>query len=530
MTHGKTLILVLTAAIVLGCPEEDTVLDPADDDVGDDDATADDDTDGPADADGDGWTVDDGDCDDGNADVYPGAPEICDGLDNDCDGTTNDCVFEGDFDVDDADTVLLGMAEEDSAGSEVAVVEDLDGEGHPDLLVLASWADQGWQDAGSLYVVSGPPAPGTYGLDSSHARIGGLDGYGHLEFLSSLGDLDDDGAGDFLVASTGGPSGGAEVYLFYGPVPAGDSTVADAYTTWTAEHVLDDAFRVQTGNGDLDGDGHDDFVIGAGGEETNGQSAGAAYVIHGPPPEGTHSMSTADSKLLGIAENDQAGLDVAIAGDLDGDGLDDLVLTSKDNTAAGDRGGALHIVYGPVTPGEFGLDLDDVTIWGPHTTFFSALRPVGDPDGDGLDDLVICLEWGDDCWLVSGATQADADIEDVAVTTFTTDQPGHRLECRGVGDMNADGVVDYLFVELEHDDPDPYAGATRLLYGPVQGLVDMDDADAIVVGTYGGQLAINSVLGDLDGDGGDDLIIGAQDDSQAAWRAGAVYFFPGNGQ
>jgi hypothetical protein len=129
MFRWQATVLIALALALTGCPEEDTILDPADDDAGDDDTGGqpddddtggqpdDDDTGGqPEDVDGDGYTVDDGDCDDGDPDVYPGAPEICDGLDNDCDPATDeDADLDGDGfspcdgDCDDGDPLASPM-------------------------------------------------------------------------------------------------------------------------------------------------------------------------------------------------------------------------------------------------------------------------------------------------------------------------------------------------------------------------------------------------------------------------------------
>ena len=89
---GLAMLLVLLLAG--GCQDSDDDTTGDDDTSGDDDTVGDDDT-APVDEDGDGWTVEDGDCDDADPDVHPGVDDVCDGLDNDCDGTVdNTCVTD----------------------------------------------------------------------------------------------------------------------------------------------------------------------------------------------------------------------------------------------------------------------------------------------------------------------------------------------------------------------------------------------------------------------------------------------------
>ena len=109
--------------------------DAGDDDTGDDD-TGDDDT-GPVDADGDGWAVGE-DCDDTDANVYPGAPEICDGHDTDCNGVPDDGDADGDGagvcdDCDDGDPALnLDDADSDGVHTCDGDCDDADSTSYPD--------------------------------------------------------------------------------------------------------------------------------------------------------------------------------------------------------------------------------------------------------------------------------------------------------------------------------------------------------------------------------------------------------------
>src|SRR6185436_18524122 len=109
--------------------------------------------------------------------------------------------------------------------------------------------------------------------------------------------------------------------------------------------------------GDVDGDGHDDLLLGACGNETAGYHAGVAYFVRGPVT-GTMDLSRADATLVGEDARDQAGLSVSDAGDVDGDGLEDLLVGAP---GVGRAAGAAYLVRGPVS-GTLDLSLADAKL------------------------------------------------------------------------------------------------------------------------------------------------------------------------
>jgi hypothetical protein len=223
--------------------------------------------------------------------------------------------------------------------------------------------------------------------DASHRFYGDYydDQVGYSSAL--LGDVDGDGLGDVLL---GAPGRGVAL-LFVGGSYGPSIDATDDYDYWFSGSRLGVGTAV-SGPGDVDGDGYDDMLIGAYGSEAGGMSAGAAYVVLGGrlplAPEAGYLDDLADDILIG-AIGDHAGRYVSGAGDVDGDGLDDLLISA---TGMGSEGGA-YLALASSLVGTTTVSLPDNAYgfegesdWGDAGEWVSG---AGDVDNDGLDDLLI---------------------------------------------------------------------------------------------------------------------------------------------
>ena len=154
-----------------------------------------------------------------------------------------------------------------------------------------------------------------------------------------------------------------------------------------------------SGAGDVDGDGIDDLIIGAIGADPNGRDfAGASYVVFGRDqgfPATIDLASDADLIIQGAAAHDRSGRSVSGAGDVDGDGIDDLIIGALLADPNGrDSAGASYVVFGSDQgfPATIDLASDaDLIIQGAAAGDRSgcSVSGAGDVDGDGIDDLII---------------------------------------------------------------------------------------------------------------------------------------------
>ena len=483
-----------------------------------------------------GLIEDDTDCDDAHAEVYPGAPEICeDGLVNDCAGAGGECGWSGSFTDADADAVF-------NDGSSFSVVRsvdgsgDLDGDGVPDLAMGTPTRDFAERDQGAIYVERGPISSGAH-IPGGDRVLQGATSYAWLGVqIAVLGDVDGDGYDDLLAGANGQDLAAGSAWLIHGPISSG-SVDSQGDAVLAGKGPNDALGTAVSRAGDLDGDGLPDLLVGASGAGEGGAGRGAVYLlsglVSGEVTPALDSLATVAASDLGDAVG--RGDNLGPVGDLNGDGVEDLALGNPYDETGGVQAGACYLFYGPISGTRLTDDADQLLV-GPdlYSGLGSTVEGSFDLDGDGLDDLALSSPWESGSVNLGGAVYlivgpATASGLGGAQTTIRGLESEVVVGSIAVGDTDGDGQVDLLLgsgTSLSNGSSSITAvglGGAWLFRSPGAGTFDTTSADAAFTGgssTFGLEVAL---LGDQDGNGTAELVI--VDSPARTTRGDSMYLF-----
>jgi len=444
---------------------------------------------------------------------------------------------------------FIGEGEEDTFRKSISGAGDVNGDGFEDILIGASGNDEGGENAGKAYLILGRSTGWKIDMDLSSSDasfIGETEDDRLGESVSGVGDVNGDGYDDILIGASANKEdwpGTVQAYLFLGRSTGWN--LGMNMSNANASFIGASGIPI-SGAGDVNGDGYDDILFGFEDYDDRRSNVGKTYLVLGRATGWSMNMnlSSSDAMFIGEEAADRSGCSVSGAGDVNGDGYDDILIGAKDYGI-----GQTYLVLGRAIGWKRDMDLSSgdasfIGEGGGDNSGFS-VSGAGDVNGDGYDDILIGAHLNDEekrsagqTYLILGRATGwkmdmDLSLSDASfIGEYYGDQSGYSVS--GAGDVNADGYDDIIIGARFNDEGRHSAGQTYIVLGRAKGWT-MDIRLSCAEVSFMSEAAFDrsgysvSGAGDVNGDGFDDILIGANGNDESVLYSGKIYLISGYG-
>ena len=333
--------------------------------------------------------------------------------------------------------------------------------------------------------------------------------------IDIAGDVDGDDFNDIIVGARGNDVGGIRAGAAY--VYSGNN--GDLLYAFYGESAYDYfggyyGGKTVSGAGDVNNDGYEDLIIGAYGNDVNGNDAGRAYIFSGIDGDTLWTD-------IGEAPGSYFGIAVSGVGDIDHDGYDDFIVGAT---------GYIESIDGKafVYSGNTGDIIYNLTGGSPYSSNYgNAVDDMGDINNDGTDDFIVAAYYHGSFWNSPGYVYVYSGTDGALLHVFQgeNDADNFGVSISNAGDVNNDGCNDIIIGAPYHTHGGSFSGTG---YAYVY-----SGSDYALLYKFSGEGELDcfgmsvSGAGDINGDGHDDVVIGARQNDSNGINAGKAYVYSG---